>query len=104
MTILCISKQLLYGYEIVSCNNAFMVVFHSILITVLTILFRFVVQIVRCESLTGQHITTMPLVLENLHHSGWRPFDVAPFGAAIELCERLCDLFACIPIKVKKKD
>ena len=56
---------------------------HAVLVPGLPILLGFMVQVVRREGFSGQHIASMAVILQNLDNTGGGPLDVATLGGAL---------------------
>ena len=63
-----IGDERLYGNEIIPGDDWLMMVALSILRAVLPVLDGFVIQVIGCPGLMGEHLSTVAFILKHLEH------------------------------------
>ena len=104
MSILGVVQKVLNGNEIISGNNALVVIPVKALGAVAPILPGLVVQVVRGEGLSGQHIPAMTLIAKNLNNGIGGPFDISQVGLTAQLGKRRRDVAGGVAVQIHVED
>ena len=79
VAVLGVADKPLYSDEVITRDDTFMMILHSVLIAVMTVLFRLVRKIIRRECLACQNVSAVPFILQDLKYASGRPDDIAAF-------------------------
>ena len=81
-----------------------MVSISTILVSILLILFGFMVKVVGSPSLPSDNVTTMPFVLQNLQNTSGVPDQIAFLRGPLQSGQLIGDLLASISVQVHEKN